>query len=492
MPKLSAPGPRDVRIVIVGAGFAGIGMATALLERGIDDFVVVERGTDVGGTWRDNTYPGATCDVPSHLYSFSWALNPDWTRSFSPQSEIWEYLRSVARDRGVYDKCVFGAELLEARWDADAVRWRVRTTAAEYIARFVVLASGALCDPAIPDLPGLAEFAGPVFHSARWDHDVDVAGKRVAAVGTGASAIQYVPEIASVAAHVDVYQRTAPWVLPRGDRAIGRRERWVYQHVPGAQWVARESIYWGRELLVVGFAKRPALNAIPQRIARRHLNRQVRDPVLRARLTPSFRLGCKRVLISNDWYPTLQRPNVDLISAAIDGVGPDAVRTADGVRHPADVIIFGTGFHVTDPPIADRFLDAGSVSLAKHWERGAAALRGCTVRGFPNLFFIIGPNTGTGHTSMIVMIEAHVSYIVDALATIERDALVAVQPRADAQDRYNDELQRKLIPSVWNSGGCRSWYLNEHGRNTTLWPDFTFRFRRAVRRFDPREYEIIA
>jgi cation diffusion facilitator CzcD-associated flavoprotein CzcO len=430
--------------------------------------------------------------VPSHLYSFSWAPNPGWTRSFSSQAEIWEYLRDVARRRGVYGKCVFGAELLEARWEADTSRWRVRTSTGEYAARFLVLASGALCEPAIPEVPGLADFAGPVFHSARWDHGVDLTGKRVAAVGTGASAIQFVPEIASVAGHVDVYQRTPPWVLPRSDRAIGHRERWVYRHVPGAQRVARESIYWGRELLVFGFAKHPALNAVPQRIAWRHLRRQVPDPALRARLTPSFRLGCKRVLISNDWYPTLQRPNVNLVSAALAQVEPDAVRTADGAQYPADVIIFGTGFHVTDPPIADKVLDSGGISLAKHWDAGAAALRGCTVRGFPNLFLIIGPNTGTGHTSMIVMIEAHVTYIVDALARIERDALVAVQPRVDAQHRYNDELQHKLAPSVWNSGGCRSWYLNKHGRNTTLWPDFTFRFRRAVRRFDLNEYEVVA
>ena len=488
---MSDPGPREVRLAIVGAGFGGIGMATALLERGVEDFVVIERGADVGGTWRDNTYPGATCDVPSHLYSFSWALNPDWTRSYSSQAEIWEYLRDVARRRGVYGKCVFGAELLDARWDPDAARWRVRTSEAEYTAGFLVLASGALCEPAIPDVPGLAEFGGPIFHSARWDHDVDVTGSRVAAVGTGASAIQFVPEIAALAAHVDVYQRTPPWVLPRSDRAIGRRERWVYRHVPGAQRVARESIYWGRELLVVGFAKRPAFNALPQRIARRHLHRQVADSALRAQLTPSFRLGCKRVLISNDWYPTLQRPNVELVSAPIQKVERGALRTADGMRHPADVIIFGTGFRVTDPPIAERVLDAAGVSLATHWAAGAAALRGCTVRGFPNLFLIIGPNTGTGHTSMIVMIEAHVTYIVDALATIERDALVAVQPRADAQDQYNADVQRKLAPSVWNTGGCRSWYLNEHGRNTTLWPDFTFRFRRAVRRFDPAEYEAL-
>ena len=231
-------------------------------------------------------------------------------------------------------------------------------------------------------------------------------------------------------------------------------------------------------------------NTCPEHSGR--LTRQVRDPALRARLTPSFRLGCKRVLISNDWYPTLQRPNVDLVSTAIDAVEPDSVLTADGARRPADVIVFGTGFHVTDAPIADRVLDAEGVSLAKHWEAGAAALRGCTVRGFPNLFFIIGPNTGTGHTSMIVMIEAHVTYILDALATMDRAALVAVQPRADAQDRYNDDLQRKLAPSVWNSGGCRSWYLNAQGRNTTLWPDFTFRFRREVRRFDQHEYEVVA
>jgi cation diffusion facilitator CzcD-associated flavoprotein CzcO len=482
---------RDVRVLIVGAGFAGIGMAAALRARGEGDFVVVERGADVGGTWRDNTYPGATCDVPSHLYSFSWALNPNWTRSFSPQPEIWAYLREVARRKDVYSRCVFGTELQTARWDAAAARWSIVTSTGDYTARFLVVATGALSEPATPDLPGLRGFTGATFHSARWNHDLDLTGRRVAVVGTGASAIQFVPRIAPVVAHLDVYQRTPPWVVARTDRAIGGRERWVYQHVPGAQRAARAGIYWGRELLVLGFAKKPALNLVLQRLALRHLRRQVADPALRAALTPSYRFGCKRVLISDDWYPTLQKPNVSLVTEPISAFEPDAVRTDDGMRHPADVLVFGTGFHATDAPIANRICDASGTSLANRWSGGAAAHRGTAVAGFPNLFFIVGPNTGLGHTSMIVMIEAQVSYIGNALAAMENAGLVALEPRAEAQQRYNADVQRKLARSVWNTGACRSWYLNAAGRNTAIWPDFSFRFRRTTRRFDMDEYRTL-
>lgn len=481
----------EVLVVVVGSGFAGIGMAAELRRRGLEDFVVLERATDVGGTWRDNTYPGATCDVPSHLYSFSFAPNPAWTRSFSPQPEIQDYLRTVAREHAVTAKCRFGAQLTAARWDPETARWRIETTGGRFTARFLVLGTGALSEPADPDIPGLADFAGPRFHSARWDHGCDLNGKSVAVIGTGASAVQLVPRIATQAARVYVHQRTAPWIIPRRDRILGRRERWVYAHVPFARRLARAAIYAVRESYVVGFAKNPRFNAPARRVAQRHLDDQVADPGLRARLQPDFAFGCKRVLISSDYYPTLLRPDVELVTEPIAEVRAGSIVTADGSVRAVDVIIQATGFHVTDAPIAAAVFDASGRSLADHWATGMQALRGTTVAGFPNLFFIVGPNTGLGHTSMVYMIESQVAYISDAIRTVLAHGLAGLDPLPQAQAAYNAGVQSRLAGTVWNAGGCRSWYLDAHGRNSTLWPDFTFRFRRATARVDLAEYRAV-
>ena len=483
--------PREVTALVVGSGFGGIAMAAQLARQGMDDFVIVERGPDVGGTWRDNTYPGAACDVPSHLYSLSFATNPDWSSSFSPQAEIQTYLRRVARSVGVYDRCVFGAELTSARWDDAAQRWTVRTTAGCFRARFLISAAGPLSDPATPTLPGLDRFAGTTFHSAGWNHDHDLSGERVAVIGTGASAIQFIPRIAERAARVVVFQRTPPWVVPRHDRTFGRFERWIYRHVPAVQKLARFAIYWGREGYVVMFAKAPGLVRLPQRMALRHLRTQVADPALRRRLTPSYAFGCKRVLISNDYYPTLTRDDVELVTEPISEVRAHSIVTADGRERAVDTIVFGTGFRVTDVAIAARIVNGTGTSLAEHWRTGMSALYGSTVAGFPNLFLVIGPNTGLGHTSMVVMIEANVSYIADAIGQIHVRGLSSVQPRESVLAAYNGDLQRQLSSSVWNAGGCRSWYLDANGHNTTLWPDFTFRFRRRTRRIDLADYETV-
>ena len=482
----------DVTALIVGSGFAGIAMAEQFQRDGMTDFAIIERGPDVGGTWRDNTYPGAACDVPSHLYSFSFAPNPNWSRSFSPQPEIQEYLRSTARRLGVYERCRFGTELTGARWDDTAQRWLVETTAGSYRARFLISAAGPLSDPAIPDLPGRASFQGTTFHSARWNHQHDLRGERVAVIGTGASSIQFVPQIASVVGQLYVHQRTAPWIIPRRDRELKPFERRLFKRLPFTQRLVRNAIYWARETNVVLFAKQPRLTAIPQRVARRHLAAQVADPLIRRRLTPNFTFGCKRVLISNDYYPALMRDNVELVSDAITEVRPHSIVTADGSERDVDTIIFATGFRVTDVPVADRIVNGNGVSLAEQWRDGVSALHGSTIAGFPNLFLIIGPNTGLGHTSMIFMIESHVRYVSDAVRQIRERRLSSVQPRRPVQDAYNVVVQRQLAPSVWNSGGCRSWYLDARGHNTTLWPDFTFRFRRQTRRIDLSEYETTA
>jgi cation diffusion facilitator CzcD-associated flavoprotein CzcO len=481
--------PTHVRTVVVGAGFAGLCAAIELDRSGEGDFVVLERGSDVGGTWRDNTYPGAACDVPSQLYSFSFAPNPDWSRSFSPQPEIQAYLRRVAAGSGVLDRIRFDTALEEARWDDDAHLWRVRTTAGTLTADVLVAASGSLSDPRLPDLDGLDSFAGDVFHSSRWRHDRDLTGARVAVVGTGASAVQIVPGLVGTVAHLDVYQRTAPHVVPRGDRAYTRPERWAFRHLPAVQRAYRTAVYWARESFVPAFVWEPRIAAPAVAAARANIRRGISDPVLRAKVTPTFTLGCKRVLISNDWYPALDRDDVDLVTEPIARVTPTGIVTADGTERAVDVIVVATGFLATDLPIARRIHGRGGTSLAQHFaEHGMQAYKGATVHGFPNLFFLVGPNTGLGHSSMIVMIEAQVAYLVDALAWMRRDGVVAVEPARDVQDAWNQDLQRRMRRTVWSRGGCSSWYLDRHGRNVTLWPRTTYTFRRLTARFDQESY----
>jgi cation diffusion facilitator CzcD-associated flavoprotein CzcO len=455
-----------------------------------EDFTVLERAGEVGGTWRDNTYPGAACDVPSHLYSFSFAPNPDWSRSFSPQAEIQEYLRRVATDFGVRPHIRFHHEVLGAAWDETDCRWRVRTAASEFEADVLVSATGALSDPSVPPLPGLDRFEGPVFHSARWRHDHDLTGRRVAVVGTGASAIQFVPQIQPHAGHVTVFQRTPPWILPRWDRPFRPAEQWAFRHVPAVQRLARAGIYWGREQMVAGFVIAPGLMRAAERLARRHLQRSVPDPGLRARLTPDYRIGCKRILISNDYLPALTQPNVDLVAAGLAEVRERSVVAADGTEHAVDTIIFGTGFHVTDIPVADRITGRGGLTLKGRWVDGMKAYKGTAVAGFPNLFLLVGPNTGLGHSSQVYMIESQIAYVLDAVRRLDRTGDV-VEVRPEAETAWDAGVQRAMGRTVWNTGGCASWYLDERGRNTTLWPGSTWRFRRQTARFDPAAYRAV-
>ena len=481
--------PGHVSTLVVGAGFGGLGMAIRLSERGEQDFLVVERGDDVGGTWRDNTYPGAACDVPSQLYSFSFAPNPTWSRSFSPQPEIQAYLRRVASEAGVLGRFRFGTSFENAAWDEDANVWRVSTSLGALTADVLVTASGGLSEPKMPDIDGIDSFQGEIFHSARWNHDYDLTGKRVAVVGTGASAIQIVPEIAEQVAHLDVYQRTAPWVMPRRDRAYTALERFGFAHAPGLQKLYRTAIYWGREMFVPGFTVTPKLAAPAKKMALANIEKSITDPVMRAQVTPTFEVGCKRILISNDWYPALARDNVDLVTDRISKVTAGAVVTDDGVEREVDAIIVATGFYTTEQPIAHHIAGRDGQTLAEHWAAsGMAAYKGTTVNGFPNLFQIVGPNTGLGHSSMVFMIESQIAYILDAIRSMRDQGLAAVEPRPDAQRRWNDDLQRRLRRTVWNNGGCSSWYLDQHGRNTTLWPRTTFTFRRLLATFDHEQY----
>ncbi len=481
---------RHVHILIVGSGFSGLGMAIRLSQQGRDDYLVIERGSDVGGTWRDNTYPGAACDVPSQLYSYSFALNPGWSRSFSKQPEIQRYIQDVADRYRVRDKHLFDCEMTGARWNEAESRWEVQTSRGAFTADILVSAIGALCEPNLPDIKGINTFTGEIFHSARWNHDAELAGKRVAVIGTGASAIQIVPSIAPEVAHLDVYQRTAPWLLPRVDRPYTLPERLAFKYVPGVQRLSRAAIYAARESQVVGLAKFPPAMLALETIARAKLAYEVRDPELRRKVTPNFRIGCKRMLISNEYYPALGRKNVDVVTDGIREIRANSIVTTDGTEREIDALIVATGFHVTDSPAYETISGRDGRTLAEVFEEaGQQGYKGSAIANYPNMFFLLGPNVGLGHTSMVFMIESQINYITDAIAAFDRLNLRTVEVRKDVQDKFNRELQGKLVGSVWNTGGCASWYLDKHGNNTTLWPDFTFRFRKLLEQFDVAAYD---
>lgn len=482
-----------VDVLVIGAGFAGLCAAVELDRAGERDVVVIERGPDVGGTWRDNTYPGAACDVASQLYSFSFAPH-DWSRSFSFQPEIQEYLQRVARESRLLDRFVFDTGVDAAVWDDAQQRWVVTTTgptgSRTYAARVVVSGAGNLSTPKLPDIAGIASFEGELFHSAQWRHDVPLEGKRIAVIGTGASAIQIVPELQKVAGRLDVYQRTAPHVIPRNDRTYPRAERWALRHVPGLQKAYREVICWAREGLVPGFTVSKRFAFPVKQIAAANRRVGVSDPELRRRVTPTFDIGCKRILISNDWYPALDSPHVDLVTDRIERVTPSGIVTADGTEREVDVIVVATGFQTTDQPIARHVTGRDGVTLADHWrDGGMSAYKGTTVHGFPNLFLMVGPNTALGHSSMVLIIEAQVGYAVDAVRTMRAHEYGTVEVTAEAERSWTARLRRRLRHTVWNTGGCSSWYLDEHGHNTLVWPHTTATFRRRLARFDVAAYD---
>ncbi|MFD4897833.1 flavin-containing monooxygenase [Streptomyces sp. NPDC058377] len=482
-----------VRVAVIGSGFGGLGAAVRLRREGITDFLVLERAAAVGGTWRDNSYPGCACDVPSHLYSFSFAPNPDWPRTFSGQQHIRAYLEHVADTFGLRPHIRLNHEVTVMRWDNDELHWVIEAANGSTVtADAVVSATGPLSDPKLPDIPGLAEFPGKVFHSAQWDHDYDLSGKRVAVVGTGASAIQIVPEIQPKAGRLTLFQRTPPWVMPRMDRAISGAEKWLHRTLPFTA-TARRGLLWGiRELQVGAFTKHPDQLGIVERIAKSNMARAIKDPALRAKLTPSYRIGCKRILLSNAYYPALAQPNVDVVDSGLSEVRGSTLVGSDGTETEADVIILGTGFHVTDMPIASRVVGADGITLAESWKGGMQALRGATAAGFPNWMTIIGPNTGLGNSSMILMIESQLNYMADYLRQLDvLGGRVALDARPSAVGDWNRRVQERMKRTVWNTGGCTSWYLDADGRNTTVWPGTTAEFRRATRSVDLGDYDVV-
>lgn len=478
----------DHGIAIIGSGFSGMGMAIRLLEEGRRDFVILERADDVGGTWQANRYPGCQCDIPSHLYSFSFAPNPDWTRTYSKQPEIWAYMRRVAEDYGVMPYVRLNHEVTGANWDEDQQHWQIETSQGQLTADVLVAGPGGLSEPAYPSIPGLDSFQGPAFHTADWDDDHDVTGERVAVIGTGASAVQTVPNIQERVGHMKVFMRTPPWIVPHSDRPITSLERMLYRRFPAAQKAVRSMVYWMHEAMVFGLVRKPARLKLLEKAAKRHLESQVTDPDLRRRLTPDYRLGCKRILPSNLFYPALEEPNVELVSEGIREIEADAVITESGERHEVDTIIFGTGFHATDIKAAEWIRGRDGLTLKEHWGASPRAYLGLAVAGFPNLFFLSGPNTGTGHQSQVFMIESHIEYVLDAIRTMKRRGLRTVDVRPEVQQAYNRDLDERMPPTVWNSGGCSSWYLDATGRNGVIYPDFTWRFRRRTRRFEPGKF----
>ncbi|MBV9309841.1 MAG: NAD(P)/FAD-dependent oxidoreductase [Solirubrobacterales bacterium] len=481
--------PTDVEIAIVGAGFSGLGMAMALKDDGFEDFVVLERADDLGGTWRDNTYPGCACDIPSVLYSWSDAQNPRWSRAFAGQQEIWGYMREEVQRRGVAEQIRYGAEALEARWDEDSSTWEIETTQGRVHASVLISGAGALADPSIPNLPGLEQFSGKVFHSARWDHGHDLRDREVAVIGTGASSIQFVPEIQPHVRKLHLFQRTPPWVMPRANPPIPRSWRRRFERHPWLLNLVRRMVFSLLESFHVAFTH-PRLMALTERRARRHIASQVPDPAMRARLTPDYRLGCKRILGSDDWYPAICSENVEVVDDGIAEITADGIRDGAGVEHHVDTIIFGTGFQVSDPPIAHRVRGPDGRSLAEVWEGSPKAHLGLAVSGFPNLFLLLGPNTGLGHNSVLLMIEAQVRYLMQLLRYRRDTGSATLTPRAAAQERFIEEVAEGTNGSVWTAGGCLSWYVDNTGRNSTLWPGSVRAYQRRLARFKPSEYEV--
>lgn len=493
-PKMSneAQGGQSIEteVLIIGTGFSGLGMAVALKREGKRDFIVLERANDVGGTWRDNTYPGAACDIQSHLYSYSFRLNPRWSRVYAPQAEIHDYLRATAREEGIVPHVKFGATVVDARWDAAEASWVVTTTAGVYKAAALVSAAGHLSDPSYPDIEGLSSFKGMVFHSARWDHSAETNNMRIGVIGTGASAIQIVPELARVAKHLTVFQRSAPYIIPRRDHVYSEAEKGMFAHFPEAAQELRDELFWGNESRFPQRRQVPAFIEQITAMALDHLKNQVPEGALREQLTPNYAIGCKRILLSNDYYPTLMQPHVSLQTAGISSIDEHGVVLKNGERVDLDMLVVATGFEAVDLPIAQVIHGADGESLAQKWKDGGQAYACTAVSGFPNFFMMLGPNTGLGAGSMLFMIETQINYIREALSFIG-DNDVQIEPDEETQRLYVESIYARSRGSVWLEGGCSSWYLHPRsGKLTTLWPDFMTQFRKENGAFSPAGYRV--
>ncbi|HKP62127.1 MAG TPA: NAD(P)/FAD-dependent oxidoreductase [Polyangiales bacterium] len=484
----------EIEILIVGAGFAGLGMGIRLRQAGLDNFLILEQSAGLGGTWYDNRYPGAACDVPSHLYSYSFENNPNWTRDYGSQREILGYLERCADKYGVRPHMRFRRKVVSARFDEERGVWSVQTEDGRtYTARVLIASCGSLSIPAYPQLPGMSTFQGPLFHTARWRADAALEGKRVAVIGTGASAVQIVPELVKRAQKVSVFQRTASWVLPKLDGPIDEARRARFAAHPWLQTLARRWRYWQLEAIAPTLTGRPGFMGIGRLMeghALRYLASQVRDPALRAKLTPQHRVGCKRILLSNEYFSALQQPNAELVTSPIRELTPGGIVTEDGAEHGFDAIVFATGFNAAETYAPFPLRGRGGEELTDRWKQGAEAYLGTTVSGFPNFFMLGGPNTSLGHSSVVFMVEAQVAYILDAVRVLRARGLKSLDVQRATQDEFNESLGKRLSQTVWARGGCCSWYQTRSGRITTLWPGFTFEYRLRTRKFDAHNYDL--
>jgi len=480
----------DFPIAIIGAGFSGIGAAVQLIKAGIHSFTIFERAGEIGGTWRDNTYPGCACDVPSHVYSFSFEQNPNWTRRYATSWEIQEYLLGVVDKHQLREHMKLNTEIVEARFDEASGTWTLTTDDDDtFTARVVIAGVGGLVDPSYPSIEGLAGFEGDMIHTARWNHDVDLAKKRVAVIGTGASAVQVVPSIASMVSTLKVFQRTPGWVVPKADRLYPKRLRRFLARFPFFLRISRFMKYWLSELRgPIVFLDSAILSKIGTHISMWNLRQQVRDPALREKLTPDFQFGCKRVLVSDDYWAAFEQENVELVSNPITAIERQGIRTSDGTLHEADAIVLATGFKLGLVSAPFPVIGRGGRALDDAWKRGAVAYKGMTVAGFPNWFIMMGPNTGPGHTSVLVYTEAQISHALQAIKKIMAENLKCMDVRQEVQDRYNDGIQKRMKRMVWS--GCESWYLSEDGTNHSLYPGFAAEYVLRTRELHPRDYEI--
>jgi cation diffusion facilitator CzcD-associated flavoprotein CzcO len=478
--------------VIIGAGFAGLCMGIKLKEAGMHNFVILERNDHIGGTWYDNAYPGAACDVESHLYSFSFEPKPDWSRQFGPQAEILQYIDHCANKYELNPHIQLSTSVAKAIFDEASGLWTVTTEAGQTLqAKSVISCSGGLSQPSYPDIKGLDTFKGKLFHSARWDKNYDISGKQVAVIGTGASAIQIVPAIASTVKELVLFQRTPPWILPKPDKEISPLRKWLYTNIPFTRSLYRTRLYWQHELMAIGFVVNPKVMKFAERLSLSYLDRKVKDETLKKKLTPNYRIGCKRILLTNNYYPALQRPNVSVITEPIKELNEIGVCTNDGKQYEVDAVILATGFQAAENVSRYEVRGLKGQDLNEAWHEGAEAYLGTTVSGFPNMYLIVGPNTGLGHSSMILMIEAQVNYVMGSLKAMKKKDAKYLNLKNEEQQRFNKDIQEKLTKTIWQTGGCVSWYQMKNGKNVTLWPGFTFSFMQQTKNFDIDKYQVV-
>jgi cation diffusion facilitator CzcD-associated flavoprotein CzcO len=477
--------------LIIGAGFTGLGAAIKLKQAGVEDIVIVERSDRVGGTWRDNTYPGIACDIPSLLYSFSFVKNPSWSRAYPTGGEICAHIEDLTDQFGLRQLIRFDTEITGLSFAEDTGVWTATTKGRKrFQARTVVLASGPLADHKFPEIRGIDTYQGQKIHSADWDHDYDFAGKRVAVIGTGASAVQIVPELVKTAEFVKVFQRTPGWVIPRLDTKMPAAVQSLFAKVPATQEFARQVLFWGHEASATALVWKSPLSSVVARVGKAHLRRAVADPWLRRQLTPDFTPGCKRMLVSSDYYPALQRDNCKLIDWPIATLSPVGIRTSDGVEHHLDAIVFATGYdvHLSGPPFPVTGL--GGRSLQQDWSGHAQAYKSASAHGYPNLFFMCGPNSGPGHNSLLVFVEGQLDYLVAGVSAILDNDLRYLDVREHIQHAYNEQIQRRLSHTTWMSG-CNSWYLTDDGFNASMYPGFATQYLRQMRDFRYEDYTAV-